>query len=502
MLSIIKINESWLNIVTDDQGMHRTLYDYFAYFNPGYFFAPSYKEKRWDGKIHLYDSRLGLLPIGFFKKLLEFLDVHEVKYEVFNSIKRKGLKINKSDIKEWLIDTKSDLTLIPRSDQIRLVSTAIMKKRSVLVSPTASGKSLSLYLYIRFLIEKVLDEEERVLLIVPRIQLVEQSEKNFRGYSKNNVLSSDIQTIMGGKEKRCKKRIIISTWQSIYKFSLEYFAQFSAVLIDEVHYAKSDSFQRIMALCVNAKYRIGVTGSLSEWETHKVLIKAFLGEISRVETTKNLIEKKVLSNVKIVSLIIKYPVTERLIASRCDYREEIKYILNHRGRVKLIKRIVSKIDRNSLILFRYLKHGKAMYEFLKATLNDDRNIYYIDGSTPVGLREEIRENMEKEKDSIIVASSEVFSTGIDIKNLHFVIIATPMKGRIKVIQSIGRALRLHDDKRRAVIIDIVDDFRCKFKKRGGGKRTYKNHAYSHYLNRLKLYKEEEFDVIEKNIYLK
>jgi len=145
---------------------------------------------------------------------------------------------------------------------------------------------------------------------------------------------------------------------------------------------------------------------------------------------------------------------------------------------------------NSLILFTYVeKHGKILFESLTSQ-NNTRKIFFIHGGVEAEDREAVRHITEKENDAIIVASYGTFSTGVNIRNLHNIIFASPTKSRIRSLQSIGRGLRLGDNKDTAVLYDIADDLRY---------GPYTNFTLKHYEERVKIYSEEKFVFTTSNV---
>ena len=116
--------------------------------------------------------------------------------------------------------------------------------------------------------------------------------------------------------------------------------------------------------------------------------------------------------------------------------------------------------------------------------NTDRKIFFIHGGVDAEEREQVRSIVEKENDAIIVASYGTFSTGINIRNLHNVILASPSKSRIRVLQSIGRGLRTSDSKDAVTVYDIADDLKYK---------THTNFTLQHLLERLEIYNSENFN---------
>ena len=149
---------------------------------------------------------------------------------------------------------------------------------------------------------------------------------------------------------------------------------------------------------------------------------------------------------------------------------------------------------NSLVLYsRVETHGAILYEKINNNRRGDRKVFFVHGGVDADQRELIREITEEENNAIIVASYGTFSTGINIRNLHNVIFASPSKSRIRKLQSIGRVLRKGANKVKAILYDISDD--CTYKSR-------KNYTLNHLIERIKIYNEENFNYEINTIQLK
>ena len=297
-------------------------------------------------------------------------------------------------------------------------------------------------------------------------------------------LESYMQKIYQGHDKKVFKDVVISTWQSLYKFPKKYFEQFGCVIGDEAHTFKSKSLTSIMNKLHLCKYRFGLTGTLDDLQTHKLVLEGVFGTVNKVISTKELMEKKTLSNLKIDSLILGYDDNECKIVKDLKYADEIDYIVNHRQRLNFVNKLVSPLKGNTLVLYQYVeKHGKPLYDLITNTYKD-RKVFFVSGGVDALTREEIRALTEKSKDAIIVASYGTFSTGINIKNLHNIIFSSPSKSKIRVLQSIGRGLRLGDNKTECKLFDIADDFSYK---------NRQNFTLRHFMERINIYNEEQFD---------
>jgi superfamily II DNA or RNA helicase len=316
---------------------------------------------------------------------------------------------------------------------------------------------------------------------------VEQLYTDFTDYSTANGwdVATSVHRIYQGKDKNTDLPLTISTWQSIYTQPKEYFEQFDFVIGDEAHLFKAQSLTSILSSCVNARYRIGLTGTLDGTKTHKLVLEGLFGQVERVTTTKELMDNKQLADFTIKCLILKHDDEICKLMKGKTYQEEIEYLILNESRNKFIKNLAVSLKGNSLILYQYVdKHGKILYDMLTKTENiGDRKIFFVYGKTDTETREQVRRITEEENDAIIVASYGTFSTGINIRNLHNIIFASPSKSRVRNLQSIGRGLRIGDNKTEAVLYDIADDLR------------YKNHlnfTLKHFIERTKIYNEEKF----------
>ena len=437
---------------------------------------PQYRSKYWDGKIRLYSNHTGEIYVGLLDKLIAWAKNCEYTVE-FKDNKFYGSPFEENEMisVEGVSDyMKSISRHEPRDYQVDAVYDALRYNRKLLISPTASGKSLMIYSIVRYFVEK----EHNILLIVPTTSLVEQMYKDFEDYGWN--AEEYCHKIYSGKEKSTNKNVVITTWQSIYNLPRSFFENFDVVIGDEAHQFKSKSLVGIMTKLDNTKYRFGFTGTLDGSQTHKWVLEGLFGPSYKVTQTQELIEKGYLSKLQIKVLLLKH--NEHQFD---EYEEEIQYLITHDKRNNFIKNLSLDLKGNTLILYsRVETHGQPLYEMINSSAAKDRKIFFVYGGVDAEEREKVREITEKENDSIIVASYGTFSTGINIKNLHNIIFASPSKSRVRNLQSIGRVLRKGENKNKAVLYDIADDITYKSKK---------NYTLNHLIERIKIYSEEKFN---------
>ena len=479
---IKKKNEIFLTIKAEPH-IFQELSDHFTFDIPGAKFMPQYRSKHWDGKIRLFSTHNGEIYVGLLDKIISWAKNHQYSIE-FENNKFYGTPFEENEMisYEGVSDYMNKISKHkPRDYQIDAVYDALKYNRKLLVSPTASGKSLMIYSVVRYYIEL----SKRILLIVPTTSLVEQMYKDFEDYGWN--AEEYCHKIYSGKEKITDLPVVITTWQSIYKLDRKFFKDFEVVIGDEAHQFKSKSLISIMTKLDDAKYRFGFTGTLDGSQTHKWVLEGLFGPSYKVTQTKDLIDKGHLSKLQIRVLLLKH--NEHQFN---DYEEEIQYLINHQKRNNFIKNLVNDLKGNTLVLFsRVETHGTPLYELINNSVDKNRKVFYVHGGISTEEREKVREITEKESNAIIVASYGTFSTGINIKNLHNVVFSSPSKSRIRNLQSIGRVLRKGDSKTKAILYDIADDITYKSKK---------NYTLNHLIERIKIYNEEKFnyEIIQVN----
>lgn len=501
-IQVWKQDEVFL-VVEAERGTLKELSEYFTFRVPGYQFMPAYREKIWDGKIRLFNMTNQTLYVGLLNYLKKFSKDFGYTLEVVG----EGLEeYNEEPSLEYLkkFFKKIYLTKKPRDYQIAAFLQAISKKRTIILSPTASGKSLICFLIWRWLFEEI--HPKKTLIVVPKTSLVEQMAGDFEEYV-SSTASAAYQPVhfiekiysgvkphfgQGGVMKNGKlvkngenNMVVISTWQSIYKKPKEWFDQFGLIVGDEAHTFQAKSLRGIMEKLTDCEYRIGMSGTLQDAKTHQLVLEGLFGPVFVAATTDELIQKGHISKLSVVGILLKYPEETCKRMVRQPYQKEIDFLVQHKGRNRFIQQLVSHLKGNTLVLFTFKnKHGKGLFRDIQKKDGKKRKVFYVDGNVATENREKIREITEKEKDAIIVASYGTFSTGINIVNLHNIIFASPVKSKIRNLQSIGRSLRKSAQKTKATLYDIGDDLRYK--------KYRQNFSLDHFSHRVKIYIEENF----------
>jgi len=470
----------WARIRCEDS-VAQELSEFFSFTVPTAKFRKKEAKKYWDGKIRLFHIRTHKIYAGLEGYVRHFAKDNNYSYSC-EMLKATVEELPKKEhVAKWIP------THTPRDYQWVAYLYALNRKRGIVLSPTASGKSLIIYMISRWLLER---GKKRGLLIVPTTSLVEQMYTDFKEYGWD--VEKNCQRIYEGFTSDAYAPLCISTWQSIYNLPKKYFAQFDFVIGDEAHQFKADSLKHIMEELVNCDYRIGTTGTLDGSKVHKLVLEGLFGPVQRVASTKELQDKGYLAELDIKCLVLKHPELPTSMKSM-SYPDEIAYLCASESRNRFITNLAESLNGNTLILYNYVdKHGRILYEQINERLLN-RKVHFIHGLVETEDREIVRKLTEDETDSVIVASYGTFSTGINIKHLHNVIFASPTKSQIRTLQSIGRGLRLGDKKQKCTLYDIVDDLRY---------GNYVNFALRHYEERIRIYNDEKFNIKTFNIGLR
>lgn len=479
ILEIRKVNDVHAQILCEE-AVASELSDRFTFAVPNARFSPAFKNKWWDGKIRLFNRMTHQLPMGLIPQVVQYAQTREYTVSYALPSDFEPCEFSVEEARNFIVTLNLPEKYEIREYQLEAFIDAIRRRRALQVCPTASGKSLIMYLILMYYIN--VKRLKTNLVIVPTIGLVKQLTSDFKEYG----CPYEIQEVYYGQDT-IHKPIIVTTWQSAKDFPKDWFTPFDLIIGDEAHTFKAKSLIKIMDSMPNCMHRIGLTGTLDGSTTNKLVLEGMFGTVRQFTTTKQLQEQGYIATLLIKVITLSYSPEDREIVKKAkDYNFELSFLLAHLKRNRFIRNLALSLEGNTLVLFRHKDHGRALYETIKAHAKN-RNVYFVDGDVEVDVRETMRKTLETEKNAIAVVSYGTFSTGINIVNLSNAIFAAPSKQRIRVLQSIGRTLRKSTDKTVATLYDIVDDLSWR-----GRTIVHYNYMLQHFKERLSIYASEQF----------
>lgn len=481
-IKIDYVNDSHVRIDAE-YSILMELWDYFSFQVEGYRFSPKYKGGIWDGRVRLFNLRTQYLPQGLVKLCEKFSRINDYTVEKDERL-NNAVEITDEYIDRWfeahpMFDGDKQITA--HWYQRAAIKEALSSFKCLADLPTSAGKSYIIAVLSKYFLE---NNDKKVLVLVPTTTLVNQMQVELINY--RLFKQSDLLGIRSGTEKNSNAKVYISTWQSAVKQSPEWLSQFGMLLNDEVHLSTAKSLVKICTQMTNCKYKVGLSGSIKDSKAHITQLIGLFGDRFKPTSTAELMEQGHVSNMNITILDLNYPEHDRHLVKGLPYQDEIKFLLQHKKRNMLIAKLaIQKPDKNTIVLFKSIAHGKLLFQVINKLLEGtNRKVYHIDGNISTTIRDDLKEKIESEVGSVIVASYGTTSTGISIKNLHRAIFAHPTKSKVINLQSIGRLLRKHLSKDAATLYDIIDNLSIK---------KYKNFAMSHAVERVKLYAREKFN---------
>jgi len=500
-------NAHLMNVDTADEGIIEDLYYNFRYKDPSYF---PRRGSTWDGMVRMYDKRYHTLPVGMIEELIKHIKKQNYSYIIDDRLTYNYNKeITLSEIEQFvdtltITDEKANV-IRPYDYQIQALHQLVKRGRYVAVAATSAGKSLIQYLVLRYWMEKGLD---KLLFVVPSVMLVNQLFDDFVNYSQADDLI-DIRKLAAKIYSNSNNtidddfKVTISTWQSLQNIEDKtYFAKFEGVSVDEVHGVKGAELEKIMKKCIHADDRIGLTGTLGNNETHELQVISNIGHAVRLVSAKELIEQGRATPLKIAMLNLRYNISDRNnlldekksvpknVGAAVKFQIETDFICKHSARNAYIVKLAKKVslNKNTIILCSRREHIAILEILFKAS---KQNVHVITGDVVIQEREDIKKLLEESTGNILIGTTKCLSTGLSIKNLHNMVLASGGKSLITLVQSIGRLMRLHGSKEYATIFDLVDNLQAV----GENPNFYLEHSYKRY----SIWKDQGHPVATKSI---
>lgn len=464
MITLTKYDNLNIQFDTDDDWDYlRALKEHFSHYAEGYRFSPKYTSGQWDGKISVFNSMKRTLPYGLF---LEWLKWHKKEHSnkqvsIADDIKLmfKGIEPNYT----------KDLLYYPYDYQDDCISSLLKISKGIVRVATAGGKSVLICYILKALIEHGL--LDKALLIVPSIGLVTQFFSDMQDYGMDTSYIGKVADTW----KEWDNKIVISTWQSLNNVP-EKMKEFNVVIVDEVHSVTGKCLRDLMSLATSAQWRFGVTGTMPESELSCLQVMSYIGPIVREYGSKKLSDLGYVAKCNIKIIHVDYN-----NKPKGEYNEVKDEVFNNSYRLGLITHLIKNCDRSILLLVGKVEdEGVKLQKYLETQGLDDREICFLSGKDKAKEREIWRKYTNEQQNIVLICTYQIFQQGINIPSLKYLILASPFKSKIRVLQSLGRIMRNHADKTEgATMYDIYDNVK---------------HLNKHGEIRIKHYAKENFDM--------
>lgn len=489
-----KDSNTYIKVIAESKIVYDKIYDYFSFKTDAGFlksnkYAPS---SFFNTYTRLFNKRTNKIYIGLLNQIVLFCQKNDFDTHIDPALIESfhDDTFDEKYVENWISTlnlSSNGEKIFTRDFQTTLIKKVIENKRLVGLSATSSGKSLVIYVLLRWFIEqsRILndDENKKILIIVPSVVLVNQLYNDFLDYSKLNKfdVAKYVAKIYAGKDRNTDHRIKISTWQSLQELPDEYFEDFSVVICDEVHKAKAKVLTDIIRKCYNTEYRVGLTGSLDNNPINKIIITGLFGQVHKIINAKDLIDMGAAAKPVITINILEH--TEKMPSNDLAYNDEVAYFRNSESRSDYIIDLLKTMQGNTMILA--VNVGEMILPLSEkiSEMLPDKNVMTIYGGTDVESRIDIRDRLESTDNNVLVCSYETVGTGFSVKNIQNMIFAQSYKSIIKIVQAIGRGIRIKSGKTKVFIHDIIDVFSEKM-------NTY---SYAHGVERMRIYRSEGHD---------
>lgn len=382
----------------------------------------------------------GLFDFGLYNDIRSFFisqQITEIEYsDSFKEVLKSGF-----------CDTEVSDTLNHslRDYQMETIEKCLRFGRGTIIVGTGGGKSL----IQSSLIEnwRIRNPNAKCLVIVPGLSLVTQLIQDFKSYGVSFTYSG----WSGGDELMDTDVIVTNTENLCSKFGdYKHLANVDIVLTDECHRIKKSNVISKILQKIKTPNKFGFTGTLPKEKVDEWKIIGTFGPVIYYKNSKSLRDDNYLTSVEIKIIKLIHP------KKKMTYQQEVEFLQNMEERNLIIKKISSKLNNNVLIMVNRLEHGQKLLDILQI---ENKETYFVSGEMDVESRKNIINLMEKQNNIICIAMSSIFSTGINIKNLHYIVFTFGEKSFIRTVQSIGRGLRLHDSKDKLILFDIYDNMK-------------------------------------------
>ena len=455
-------------------------------------------------------NTVGMIPVGLWVELVNICKRFNYQILFYEDFERrtKDMNITFEGFKSYTDDLFKNSSMKLRDYQVEGAYNMLHYKNCCVEISTSGGKTVISYVIFKYLKDVV--GMKHILFVTPKTNLTTQSSDKFLKYEKENGIETDWTFAeIHADAKKLKSYddfdIVFANYQSITNRKQDFFDKFDVVILDEAHHGQCSSCRTIVKKCKNVKYKIGMTGTFPKEDSYdSFVLQTYLGPLVYRYTSYEMInEDKYATPVHINMVALKYLDDEKLnelfelrnISKKDDpaiggkiLNEEKIQSRKNKDRFDFIVNMISKVTKNTLVLFSDVQnnYGRNIYNALKEKTN--KYVYYIDGGIPTSTREKMIQAMEDDMNgnTIIVASIQCFSEGIDIGNMWNIFLVETTKSENTIAQILGRGMRTFPGKDKTVMVDFIDDYRY-----GDGYYS-DNYLWNHGMERMNIYKSRGF----------
>jgi len=467
-----------------------------------------------------YFHQFTYIPSGLWYRVIQLKKMnYDVTIDGLESI--VSTDITKEYVEAWVDshdftmfdENNQRVELVPRWYQVEALYLALKYHISRCQIATRGGKSLILYMYIRFLIEHgYIKDGKKVLIITPRRMLVKQMIRDFHEYYDDDLVKCD--HVFSGGIRLADSNVVVGTYHTLSEYDKEYYKNIAAVICDEAHTASSASIKEgIMhkletSVC---QRRYAVSGTQPPLDTPAGLtVEAYFGPVLFNISARQLMDEKSIADIDIMVFDLHYgkdvcyeyyhSKEVQNMNTRLSFEKNFIYSLEARN--DFIAKVCGRFEGNQMILVESVAYCNMLAEYIAAR-NPHKQVMLIYGAIGDKMREQNRERMEEGDDKILIATYGTMSTGVTIKNIMAIHFPDCGKSDIRIRQSTGRGLCITAAKSTLRVFDYCDiikrDYSWEFPE--GVTVPHKNIFHRHALSRMSIYKEQKFPYTRRQLYL-
>ena len=486
-------------------------------------------------------TEMGRFDIGLFGEIVKLLKRKGINFqmegsEIFREKLNSKFPFYRSDDYEI-----SELNLKLRDYQMDGVRNALKFGSGTFVFPTSSGKTLLIATTIANILKS---DPNAKIFVITLTHLVGQFVQDFISYGiispwtgetgfvenkivvAGNVIASShcvdckkeipklkvaitkaekMLNSASGADSRTRKKLEeiydnavsdLSRCESKLETNIRvmrYFKKVNVLMVDEVHQMKRGNAITDITDFVTTRHTFGYTGTLPESKIDEWTVIGKMGPVRQIVERAKLVENKSIADVCVQFLKINYKEKPDYLKPNeiigfqdqlRDFQKEAEFLYHSDIRNGLITKIATKFGKNILIIVDRIEHGEMLRDMIKSSVGDSKEVVFISGEMPEEERDEIKRMMEQQDNVVCIAIAKVFSTGVNIKNIYAAIFAFVCKAKVSLVQTVGRCVRMKDNKSMAFIFDLHDCLK---------------YSERHHALREKIYNAEGFIMREKEV---